>query len=77
MPLCRDSRQRTFAATPTQALQANALALSMHVVDAFTCLLDQVDIPEMGELVESVGRYMEWGDSFSQSVFNESLKRVF
>jgi len=60
----------------TQAA-ANASAMSCHVVDVFACSLDQVGILEMGELVEATGGQMVLGDSFGQSVFKESLRRVF
>mmetsp|Transcript_3364 Transcript_3364/g.6113 ORF Transcript_3364/g.6113 Transcript_3364/m.6113 type:complete len:614 (+) Transcript_3364:1-1842(+) len=60
----------------TQAA-ANASASSMHVVDVFACSLDQVGLLEMGELVEATGGLMVLGDSFGQSVFKESLRRVF
>lgn len=61
----------------TQAVAANADATSCHVVDIFACSLDQVGILEMGELVEATGGHMVLGDSFGQSVFKESLRRVF
>jgi len=60
----------------TQAA-ANSSAMSCHVVDIFACSLDQVGILEMGELVEATGGQMVLGDSFGQSVFKESLRRVF
>lgn len=50
---------------------------SYHVVDAFACSLDQVGLLEMRELVEATGGLMVLGDSFGQSVFKESLRRVF
>jgi len=59
------------------AAAANASATSCHVVDVFACSLDQVGVLEMGELVEATGGYMVLGDSFGQSVFKESLRRVF
>eukprot|EP01082_Thalassiosira_pseudonana_P013081 g12239.t1 g12239 contig6:1522821-1525580(+) len=37
----------------------------------------QVGVLEMGELVEATGGLMVLGDSFGQSVFKESLRRVF
>ncbi|KAL7552393.1 hypothetical protein ACHAWF_015630, partial [Thalassiosira exigua] len=52
-------------------------ASSSHVVDVFACSLDQVGILEMGRLVEATGGHMVLGDSFGQSVFKESLQRVF
>lgn len=59
------------------AAAANASATSCHVVDVFACSLDQVGVLEMGELVEATGGLMVLGDSFGQSVFKESLRRVF
>lgn len=52
-------------------------AAPMHVVDVFACSLDQVGMLEMRELVEATGGLMVLGDSFGQSVFKESLMRVF
>jgi protein transport protein SEC23 len=48
-----------------------------HVVDVFACSLDQVGMLEMKNLVEATGGLMVLGDSFGQSVFKESLNRVF
>ena len=48
-----------------------------HVVDVFACSLDQVGLLEMSRLVEATGGLMVLGDSFGQSVFKESLRRVF
>lgn len=48
-----------------------------HVVDVFACSLDQVGLLEMQELVEATGGLVVLGDSFGQSVFKESLRRVF
>ena len=52
-------------------------APSYHVVDVFACSLDQVGLLEMRQLVEATGGLMVLGDSFGQSVFKESLRRVF
>lgn len=48
-----------------------------HVVDVFACSLDQVGLLEMKELIEATGGLAVLGDSFGQSVFKESLRRVF
>lgn len=48
-----------------------------HTVDVFACSLDQVGLLEMRQLVEATGGLMVLGDSFGQSVFKESLRRVF
>mmetsp|Transcript_32758 Transcript_32758/g.48017 ORF Transcript_32758/g.48017 Transcript_32758/m.48017 type:complete len:811 (-) Transcript_32758:206-2638(-) len=54
-----------------------ATTAAAHVVDVFACSLDQVGMLEMRELVEATGGLMVLGDSFGQSVFKESLRRVF
>ena len=56
---------------------ASAAAISSHVVDVFACSLDQVGVLEMVQLVEATGGHLVLGDSFGQSVFKESLRRVF
>jgi protein transport protein SEC23 len=48
-----------------------------HVVDFFACSLDQVGLLEIKTCVDRTGGIMVLGDSFSQSVFKESLRRVF
>jgi protein transport protein SEC23 len=48
-----------------------------HVVDVFACSLDQVGLLEMKELIEATGGVAVLGDSFGQSVFKESLRRLF
>mmetsp|Transcript_20684 Transcript_20684/g.30454 ORF Transcript_20684/g.30454 Transcript_20684/m.30454 type:complete len:794 (+) Transcript_20684:104-2485(+) len=58
-------------------LAYNASSNLCHVVDVFACSLDQVGMLEMRELVEATGGLMVLGDSFGQSVFKESLRRVF
>ena len=57
--------------------QTNTQVASYHVVDIFACSLDQIGLLEMKELVEATGGLMVLGDSFGQSVFKESLRRVF
>ena len=54
-----------------------AASNNTHVVDIFACSLDQVGMLEMRELVEATGGLMVLGDSFGQSVFKESFRRVF
>mmetsp|Transcript_5940 Transcript_5940/g.13001 ORF Transcript_5940/g.13001 Transcript_5940/m.13001 type:complete len:832 (+) Transcript_5940:125-2620(+) len=56
---------------------ANPSTAATHAVDVFACSLDQVGMLEMGELIEATGGLMVLGDSFGQSVFKESLCRVF
>lgn len=47
-----------------------------HVIDIFACSLDQVGMMEMKVCVEKTGGLMVLADTFSQSVFKESLLRV-
>ncbi|KAL3910731.1 MAG: hypothetical protein SGILL_007577 [Bacillariaceae sp.] len=56
---------------------APAPVAAYHTVDVFACSLDQIGMLEMRQLVEATGGLMVLGDSFGQSVFKESLNRVF
>jgi len=47
------------------------------VVDAFACSLDQVGMLEAKILISRSGGLIVLADSFGQSVFRESLRRVF
>jgi protein transport protein SEC23 len=51
---------------------------SIHVVlDAFVCSLDQVGLMEMSHCILKTGGLIVMGESFNQSLFKESLRRVF
>lgn len=65
------------AADTKKKTKITPTAAPYHVVDVFACSLDQVGLLEMSELVEATGGLMVLGDSFGQSVFKESLRRVF
>ena len=56
---------------------AKRCVTSSHVIDLFACSLDQVGLLEMQPLVQSTGGLCVLADSFGQSVFKESFKRVF
>lgn len=58
------------------ALSERVVASSI-VVDVFACSLDQVGTLETKILVSRSGGLIVLADSFSQSVFRESLRRVF
>mmetsp|Transcript_4402 Transcript_4402/g.8480 ORF Transcript_4402/g.8480 Transcript_4402/m.8480 type:complete len:822 (-) Transcript_4402:68-2533(-) len=74
-------RQRAGGAAAKGSSSSKAKTMttsaSIHVVDIFACSLDQVGMLEMQQLVEATGGLMVLGDSFGQSVFKESLMRVF
>lgn len=56
---------------------AERAAASSHVIDMFACALDQVGLLEMKVCAEKTGGLIVLADSFGQSVFKESLRRVF
>ena len=58
------------------SLSERAIANNV-VVDVFACSLDQVGTLEIRVLVSSSGGLIVLADSFSQSVFRESLRRIF
>ena len=64
----KDDKKKKSASQPSCA---------NHVVDIFACSLDQVGMLEMRGLVEATGGIMLLGDSFGQSAYQETLKRVF
>jgi protein transport protein SEC23 len=59
-----------------RALSDRAISNSI-VVDVFACSLDQVGTLEAKVLVSRTGGLFVLADSFGQSVFKESLRRVF
>ncbi|KAH8063605.1 hypothetical protein JL722_2787 [Aureococcus anophagefferens] len=65
------------AATKFYGGLADRASANGHVVDCFACSLDQVGLHEMRTLIDKTGGVSILGDSFTQSVFKESLRRVF
>lgn len=59
-----------------RGLADRAMAHSV-VVDLFACSLDQIGALELKPLVVRSGGLIVLADSFGQSVFRESLRRVF
>lgn len=56
---------------------AQRLVENGHTLDMFICSLDQTGLLEMKACIESTGGYAVLADSFGQSVFKESFRRVF
>ncbi|KAH9258371.1 hypothetical protein BASA81_003420 [Batrachochytrium salamandrivorans] len=56
---------------------AARLVENCHAVDTFICSLDQTGMLEMKSCVERTGGFAVLADSFGQSVFKESFRRVF
>jgi protein transport protein SEC23 len=59
-----------------KGLAARAAANS-HAIDAFLCSLDQLGLVELKPCITATGGYVVLADSFNQSVFKESFRRVF
>jgi len=60
-----------YNAVAQRAVAAN------HVIDIFACSLDQIGALEMRPCVEKTGGLLVLADSFGQSVFKESFRRLF
>nr|PVC52144.1 protein transport protein [Theileria orientalis] len=56
---------------------ANACATNGHAIDIFACSLDQSGLHEMKVCCDKTGGSMVMSDSFSMSVFKDSLKMIF
>lgn len=56
---------------------SNRCVTSNHVVDIFACSLDQSGVLEMKSCVQKTGGVIVLADSFGQSVFRESFRRMF
>ncbi|XP_065829274.1 protein transport protein Sec23A-like [Oscarella lobularis] len=71
-----DARYMKKATKFYDSLAARA-AENGHVVDIFSCALDQTGLNEMKALCNSTGGHMVMGDSFNTSLFKQSFQRVF
>ena len=58
------------------ALAAKAVTAG-HAIDLFACALDQVGLYEMKVLSEKTGGAVVMADTFSSSVFKDSLRKLF
>jgi len=67
----KDDKKKKKGAPSSQSMSV------YHTVDVFACSLDQVGMLEMRCLVEATGGIMLLADSFGQSAYQETLKRVF
>ncbi|AFZ79676.1 Sec23/Sec24 domain containing protein [Theileria equi strain WA] len=52
-------------------------ATNGHTIDIFACSLDQSGLHEMKVCCDKTGGYMVMSDSFSMSIFKDSLKSIF
>jgi hypothetical protein len=69
-PLFKDA-EKHYKSLATRCVQ------SCHVIDIFACSLDQIGLLEMKSCVELTGGLVVLADTFKQSVFKESFRRVF
>lgn len=56
---------------------AKRAAENGHIVDIFSCALDQTGLNEMRFMAKYTGGYMVMGDSFNTSLFKQSFQKVF
>jgi protein transport protein SEC23 len=56
---------------------AKRAAANGHVIDIFSGALDQVGLLEMRSLPNTTGGYLVLSDSFTTSIFKQSLMRMF
>lgn len=56
---------------------ANRAATNGHVVDIYSCALDQTGLHEMKYCPNYTGGYIVMGDSFNSSLFKQTFQRVF
>lgn len=56
---------------------AERVAANGHVVDIFSCALDQTGLHEMKSVVNLTGGLVVMGDSFNSSLFKQSFQKVF
>ena len=67
----------TKAAIEHYSKLAERCVKNCHVVDLFCCCLDQIGLHEFIVCAERTGGKVVLGDSFGQSVFKDSFKRIF
>ncbi|XP_041353261.1 protein transport protein Sec23A-like isoform X2 [Gigantopelta aegis] len=56
---------------------SNRTAANGHVIDVFSCCLDQTGLYEMKFCPKHTGGHMVMGDSFNTSLFKQTFQRVF
>jgi protein transport protein SEC23 len=56
---------------------ANRSAANGHIIDIYSCALDQTGLHEMKYTANYTGGHMVMGDSFNTSLFKQTFQRVF
>jgi len=75
--LMKNQAKHNKSATQFYAGLAERCVAVNHLIDIFACSLDQVGILEMGVCCKRTGGSIVLCDSFGQSVFKESFRRIF
>lgn len=73
----KDNAKYMKKATKHYDTLAHRAATNGHVVDIYSCALDQTGLMEMKQLCNSSGGHMVMGDSFNSSLFKQTFQRVF
>jgi protein transport protein SEC23 len=73
----RDNAKYYRKASKYYEALAKRAAANGHVVDIFSGALDQVGLLEMRSLPNSTGGHLILSDSFTTSIFKQSLMRIF
>ncbi|XP_076311704.1 transport protein Sec23 isoform X1 [Tachypleus tridentatus] len=56
---------------------ANRAASNGHIIDIYSCALDQTGLHEMKSCTNLTGGHVVMGDSFNSSLFKQTFQRVF
>ncbi|XP_031632276.1 protein transport protein Sec23A isoform X2 [Contarinia nasturtii] len=73
----KDNAKYLKKATKHYDALAMRTATNGHVLDIYSCALDQTGLLEMKQLCNSTGGHMVMGDSFNSSLFKQTFQRVF
>lgn len=73
----KDNAKHMKKATKHYDGLAARAAANGHIIDIYSCALDQTGLLEMRQCCNSTGGHMVMGDSFNSSLFKQTFQRVF
>lgn len=73
----KDNAKHMKKATKHYDGLASRAATNGHIIDIYSCALDQTGLLEMRQCCNSTGGHMVMGDSFNSSLFKQTFQRVF
>lgn len=73
----KDNAKHMKKATKHYDALASRAATNGHIIDIYSCALDQTGLLEMRQCCNSTGGHMVMGDSFNSSLFKQTFQRVF